>query len=193
MQQANERPRGLRAGSVIRLLENGTHESRGGQAGGAPPSEGRERRFAWLRVALGALWLIDGLFKWQPDVLGSFLDIVRSVAKGQPGPIHALLQWNAQLLAHAPQLAGRAVGTGEILVGCLLILGIGSRFALLGSMVLALLIWAFGEGFGQIFTGTATDIGASPLYLLLALAIYLGQGWTTLTILRPIRARVQNR
>lgn len=193
MQRASERQRTASRSSIIRLSEGDTQRGRQAAAAGFPRTEQQERRFAWLRVVLGALWLTDGLFKWQPGVLGSFLDIVQSVAKGQPGPIRALLQWNAGILAHAPQLAGRAVGSGESLIGCLLILGIGSRLALLASMGLALLIWVFGEGLGQVFSGTATDIGAAPLYLLLALAIYLGQGWSGLTILRPLRARTQAR
>jgi uncharacterized membrane protein YphA (DoxX/SURF4 family) len=160
------------------------------QTGDSRPAAPHDRRFAWLRIVLGGLWLTDGLFKWQPGVLASFLEIVKSAAKGQPGPLHALLQWSAGIMAHAPQLASRAVGTGEILIGCLLILGIGSRLALLASMVFALMIWVFGEGFNQVFSGTATDVGASPLYLLLALAIYLGQGWTSLTLARPIRSRI---
>jgi hypothetical protein len=44
--------------------------------------------------------------------------------------------------------------------------------ALAGSMVLSLLLWWATEGCGQLLTGTATDVNAGPLLVVLALACW---------------------
>ena len=142
----------------------------------------RRRRFAWLRIELGLLWLTDGLFKWQPTVRAQFVTLVQSSAQSEPGPLHALVQGASQLVGHAPGLAAGSVGLGEIVLGTLLILGAWRHLAVVGSIVLATLIYVFGEGLGGVFSGSATDIGTAPLYALLTVAVAVGEGWTDLQL-----------
>ncbi len=47
--------------------------------------------------------------------------------------------------------------------------------ALLLSVLVALVIWVFGENFGGLLTGQATDPNTGPLLILLAVAYWPGQ------------------
>jgi uncharacterized membrane protein YphA (DoxX/SURF4 family) len=134
------------------------------------------RRFAWFRVVLGGLWLVDGLLELQPGVFSGFLDLVKNSGQGQPGIVHGGIVWAGGVLAHAPTAANAGLAAVEILIGLALLLGLGTRTALALSIVLSLAIWLFGQGLGGLLTGSATDVGAAPLYILLAGAVYLGGG-----------------
>ena len=47
------------------------------------------------------------------------------------------------------------------------------RPALLLAVIAALVIWATGEDFGTVFSGSATDVNTGPLLVLIALAYWL--------------------
>ena len=64
-----------------------------------------------------------------------------------------------------------AVATLEAVIG----LGVLTRYRrtfLLVGMIVTAIYWAVGQQFAQMFTGDATDIGAGPLYILLALSLW---------------------
>jgi hypothetical protein len=42
------------------------------------------------------------------------------------------------------------------------------------GLVLAIAIWVFGQNFGQLYTGSATDPNTAPLIVLMALALLTG-------------------
>jgi hypothetical protein len=48
----------------------------------------------------------------------------------------------------------------------------GLRAVLVLAIVVAALIWIFGEAFGEIMAGGATDVNSGPLLILLALAYW---------------------
>ena len=150
-------------------------------------------RFAALRLVLGAAWLADGFLELQPGVFHSFHDLVQQSAANQPAALQLLIGWGAGLLAHAPTLANGALGAVEVLIGLALLLGVGTRHVLVASMLLVVPIWVLGEGLGQVFTGNATDIGAAPLYALLAIAILLGRGWQELNLIPALASRLKSR
>jgi hypothetical protein len=53
-----------------------------------------------------------------------------------------------------------------------------ARGTLVLAIVLAALIWVFGEAFGEIMTGGATDPNSGPLLTLLALAYWPARAMT---------------
>ena len=59
--------------------------------------------------------------------------------------------------------------------------------ALLLSVLVALVIWVFGENFGGLLTGQATDPNTGPLLILLAVAYWPGSGDELLTAVDVIR------
>jgi len=95
-----------------------------------------------------------------------------NVADGEPS-------WLAWLNHQAGHLfAGH--GAGFALVAGIVEVGIGlavlhprtRRPALIGGIVLAVLYGLFGQDFGGLLTGDATDPGTAPLFVLLALTVW---------------------
>jgi hypothetical protein len=124
------------------------------------------------RRLLGAIWLLDGILELFPDTEHSFIDLIRSQADGQPTALHDLLIWGANLLAPHAFLWNSALGVAEIILGVLLLVNILPRVTLLVAIALAALIWIWGQALGGMLTGSATDPGAMPLYILAALMVW---------------------
>lgn len=128
---------------------------------------------ALFRIAFGAVWLLDAIFKWQPAFLNHFSDYIMDAANGQP----AWLAWwyNAwmPLVMNYPHQLAVAVAIAESLVALFLIVGAFRTRTYIAGAVLALLIWCFGEGFGGPYEAGATDIGASVIYVFVFVALFL--------------------
>ncbi len=95
-----------------------------------------------------------------------------NVATGEPG-------WLAWLNHHAGHLfAGRgfafaiAAGIIQVAIGLAVLRPRWRRTALIAGMTLAILYGLFGQDFGGLLTGDATDPGTAPLFVLLALTIW---------------------
>ena len=87
---------------------------------------------------------------------------------------HWLLELNMRL-SRAASSAGLplviAMAACEAAIG----LGVLTRYrraALTAGIVVSMLYWAIGQQFAGLFTGTATDLAAGPLFVLLALALW---------------------
>ena len=92
---------------------------------------------------------------------------------GEPGWISWLERYAATVLAH------QGLAASIVLAAALIVIAVGvflppplARSALILALVVAAFIWAFGEAFGQILAGGATDPNSAPLLALLALAYW---------------------
>lgn len=135
---------------------------------GAGPTFGvlgeRGARIAWAALWLGAaaLWLfpanaganaISGRLTGAPSGAGWLTSLHSDTARmfhGSGATVAVVL----------------AVISAEIALSVLF--GRGTRTALLASMALSLMFWLLAEGLGGLFTGQATDVGTSPLMILVA-------------------------
>ncbi len=107
-------------------------------------ARGTVKTLSAMRVLFGAIFLFDGILKWQLFATGQ----MQGVIDGQVyTPAWLTSNW---------VLFGTLVGLGETAGGLFLILGIFQRPAALWSALLMGFIWAFG-GFG----GFPSAIGAS--------------------------------
>jgi len=112
-------------------------------------------------------------------------DMIGGMASGEPGWLVALDNHAASLLAH------QGLAASIVLAVALVVIAIGvylprpaSRATVVLAIVVAALIWVFGEAFGTILTGGGTDPNSGPLLILLALAY-----WPTRTAVRaPVPA-----
>jgi hypothetical protein len=99
--------------------------------------------------------------------------MVGGMADGEPG-------WLAGLENHAGSvLAHRGLAASVVLAIALAVTAIGVylpspglRAVLVLAIVVATVIWIFGEAFGEIMAGGATDPNSGPLLILLALAYW---------------------
>jgi uncharacterized membrane protein YphA (DoxX/SURF4 family) len=105
---------------------------------------GAVKTFSAMRILFGAIFLFDGILKWQLFATGQMQGVINGEFYT---PVWLTANW---------VLFGTLVGVGETVGGLLLILGLFQRPAALWSAFVMGFIWAFG-GFG----GYPNAIGAS--------------------------------
>lgn len=128
-----------------------------------------------LRVILGVIWLIDGLFKFTSGYVGDFLGDVQNSQANAPSWLSGWYSfWAGQAAGHGTLIV-YSVGTLEMLLGLALIFGFVRKLAYIGGIALSLLIWAVPEGFGGPYgAGTgATDVGTGIIYAIAILGLVI--------------------
>lgn len=126
---------------------------------------------SFIRIILGIVWLIDGYLKFQPGFVDSFPNLIKTA--GQPGWLQPWFTfwYNVTVGNAAPFVYG--IGTLEILLGIVLILGFLRKIAYIGGLLLSLLIWAVPEGFGGPYGPGSTDIGTGIVYSFIFLSLII--------------------
>jgi hypothetical protein len=140
---------------------------------------------AWLRInqralqmALGVLWIIDGLLKFQPDLFKpAFIGLViRPMAAGQPTVIGSTITHMANFLSHEATMWVAVFGLIEIAIGAGLLFRRTLKPALIVSFVWGAGVYVFGEGLGMVFTGHTSPLQGAPgavcFYVLLGLMVW---------------------
>jgi hypothetical protein len=143
------------------------------------------RQRAWtrrrLRVALGGLWLIDGLLQLQPFMFtkGLALQILAPSGDLQPSVVRVPVGVLVRLVVSHPAAFNAGFAAAEIAVGLGLIClraSRASRYVSGGAIALALGIWWLGEGLGGIANGRAAVAmgapGAAAIYALVGLVAW---------------------
>ena len=119
-----------------------------------------------LLYGLGALWLLDGLLQMQPGMftMDMVSTIMQPAANGEPGWLHALINWSIHLVTPHLVLFNWVVVAIQLLIGVLLFMP--RKWLVDGglwfSIVWGLLVWVLGEGIGQLLTGSATFLTGAP-------------------------------
>jgi hypothetical protein len=132
------------------------------------------RSISWwasVRIAFGVIWLIDGVLEWQPADFHNFLQLITAMSQGQPAPLAAVINAGQVVAAVNPIMANALLAALETAIGLSLITNVLSRWALRISVLLAVMIWVFGQGLGMVFMPGATDIQSGPLYVLVSLML----------------------
>ena len=100
-------------------------------------------------------------------------DMIVGMTGGEPGWVTGLENHAAALLDH------QGLAASIVLAVALIVVAVGvflppplARSPLILALVVAAFIWVFGQAFGQILTGGATDPNSAPLLALLALAYW---------------------
>lgn len=133
-----------------------------------------------VEVALGVLWLLDGVLQFQPYMFTrAFMQGILGMANmGLPGPLSRADFDVARLLTTGYPLWNAVFATLQVAIGAGLIWGRGRtlRSARAMSVVWALAVWTIGEGVGGMFMGGTSVLtgapGAALLYAVLALVIW---------------------
>jgi hypothetical protein len=130
------------------------------------------------QIALGLIWIADGLLKLQPYFFTHFVSgVIDPSAAGQPGIIAHPITWIGGLIRpHQGVFVVLAV-LGEVSIGLGLLARRTVKPALLLSFVWALNVWLTGEGLGFLFTGMTPDpltgiLGTAPLYIVAGLLVW---------------------
>jgi hypothetical protein len=127
------------------------------------------------RALWALLWLSLAYFALTPGsrapqgVSGTIADLSR----GQPAWLARALREAAALTANAGLAASTVLAAALILIAAGVYLPPpGARATLVLAIVVAGVIWVFGQAFGGVMTGAATDPQSGPLLALLALCYW---------------------
>jgi hypothetical protein len=127
-------------------------------------------RALWL-----ALWLSLAYFALLPANRApqALNGMIAGMESGEPGWLAAIERGAASLVAH------QGLAASIVLAVALVIIAVGvflppsaARGTLVLAIVVAAVIWVFGEALGEIMAGGATDPNSGPLLMLLALAYW---------------------
>ncbi len=128
-----------------------------------------------LQVALGMMWLLDGVLQFQTSMFSkSFATgVLAPNATHQPAIVGQPIIWTAQLFSRQPVICNLAFAGIQLVIGAGLIARRTTKTALAASVIWAAGVWWIGEGFGMILTGAASPLtgapGAALLYALVAI------------------------
>jgi cytochrome oxidase Cu insertion factor (SCO1/SenC/PrrC family) len=129
------------------------------------------------QTALGLVWLLDGALQFQGFMYtNGFIQALKGTAAGQPHWVVNSIDWAANI-AHSNLTAFDTLfALIQVAIGLGLLYRKTVKPALALSIVWALGVWWFGEGFGMIFAGTADPLTGAPgavlLYALIAVLVW---------------------
>jgi len=130
-----------------------------------------------LQLALGAIWLLDGILQYQPSMFTrAFPRMLSDSARGNPAGVAAPITWSAGFISHHLAVTNAVFATIQVALG----LGIAwrptVRLALAASVAWSLGVWWLGEGLGGVLAGTASLADGAPgtviLYAVLAVLLW---------------------
>jgi hypothetical protein len=133
-----------------------------------------------LQRILGALWLIDGLLQFQPQMftMNMVNGIMKPMLAGQPGLFAPSLQFIVTQTTLHLTAVNLLIGIVQVCLGLgfLLLPARWVKELVIVSIVWALIVWYGGEGMSMLFTGTASILTGAPgavlLYPLLGFAVW---------------------
>lgn len=156
--------------AVLALVAWPRGRRRGGMTVAAAGALGESAtRRLWVMLWVGGA-LLRALPFWFPPVYALAGDFELGLDQ-EPHWLFMINEKLARFAAGAGLPLVIAVATLEAVIG----LGVLTRYRrtfLLVGMIVTAIYWAVGQQFAQMFTGDATDIGAGPLYILLALSLW---------------------
>lgn len=128
-----------------------------------------------IQIALGTLWLIDGLLQLQPRMFTADFanDVIAPAAQGQPWFVTNPMQFFIHVFLAQPLLFNACIAAIQIGIGALILLKKTTQIGLWSSIFWGLFVWYIGEGLGGLASGHALLLmgapGAALIYALLAL------------------------
>jgi hypothetical protein len=135
----------------------------------APGVAERPARAAWVVLWAGQAMLH---LPWVFPPAQVLTANVEEHAVGQPHWLASLAARSESAIHAHGLLITVVVAVAEVLVGAGVLAARSRRPALAAGVVLSLLYWALVQDFGGLFAGGATDPGAAPLVILLALSLW---------------------
>jgi len=132
-----------------------------------------------LEVALGLLWLLDGVLQLQRYMFSRafFSNVLGMAEMGSiPRPIALAIHDLAVLVSGHPAAFDAIFATTQVAIGAGLLWRRTARAARTASIAWALGVWSVGEGFGGLFMPGMSLLAGAPgavlLYAVAALALW---------------------
>ena len=147
-------------GGRVFWARSGRSEPGSAEPPAAPPG------MSFLRVALGSLWVLDGVLQAQPTMPRGFAaGILAPVAQGQPGWLTGLLSTEEAIWRAHPVHFTVATVLIQVGIGVAILTGGNSRLGRLGlwaSVGWGIVVWVGGEALGGILAPGASIMLGAP-------------------------------
>ena len=132
-----------------------------------------------VQTVLGLIWLLDGGLQFQSFMYGhGFIEMLTSMASGQPGWLHDSVMWGAHTMQDGQGVWNTLFALTQVAIGAGLLYRRTVKPALVLSFVWVLIVWWFGEAFGMLFMTMAAPLtgapGAVALYALIGAIAWPG-------------------
>lgn len=117
-----------------------------------------------IQVVLGIIWFVDGLLQLKPQMFTkAFVEqVTLPTAQGQPEWIANSVTWASHLVEPHISVYNAIFAAIQLLIGLGLIFNVKIKTTLFISFVWTLIVWWFGEGFGQLLTGQTSLLMGAP-------------------------------
>ncbi len=140
------------------------------RAGGLRPGERRPApdhsadRRRRVQVALGILWIVDGVLQCRPAMFGSgfVTGVLLPAAHGNPGPVADPIIAMGHFLEPHIAVWNALFAAVQLGIGAGLLMRATVRPTLGAPFVWALAVWWFGERLSGLLTGTASPLSGAP-------------------------------
>jgi hypothetical protein len=155
--------------AIIGLLVYPTGKQKGCSPADMGPLGDRGGLYAWsgLWVLSAGLWLVN-----VNRVQGATHEMIKGMAEASP---HWLAKFQTSIGNHT-QAHGTTIAVVLAVVSLAVAIGVWTPLrwpALAVGIVISLAYWVFGQSLGGPFwIGTATDVNAGPLFVLLAVTLF---------------------
>ncbi len=126
---------------------------------------------------LGLIWLLDGGLQFQSFMYShGFIDMLRTMAAGQPQWLASSIDWGARLTGHDLTVYNTLFALVQVGIGLGLLYRPSVKAALVVSFAWSLFVWWFGEAFGMLFMNMAQPLTGAPgaviLYAIVGLVVW---------------------
>ena len=155
--------------AVLAVVAWPTERRRGGTIAGAGALGESATRRVWA-----VLWVGGAILRLVPFWFGPVYALAGDFQLGLDEEPHWLAAIN-QTLSHFAATSGLALVIALAAVEAAIGVGVLTRHRrafLAAGMIVATVYWVFGQQFAGLFTGSATDVAAGPLFILLALTLW---------------------
>jgi hypothetical protein len=144
-----------------------------------------------VQVALGVLWVIDGLLQLQHRMFTAAFasQVIAPAADGQPRFVSGVMHFWMHIFLRQPFVCNALVALTQLGIGVLLIRKSTVKYGLVGSVIWGLFVWYVGEGLGGLTTAQTTLLmgapGAALLYAVIAFGVRPGESQQSREANRP--------
>jgi cytochrome oxidase Cu insertion factor (SCO1/SenC/PrrC family) len=173
----------------LRRSSGGETEVATAVAAAAVVAEPAARRF--LRITFGLLWVFDGVLQGQASMpLGLVPQVIQPAEATSPHWVHRVVDVATTFWSYHPVAAAASAVWIQVGIGLFLLVGgrtEWSRLAGVAGAAWGLVVWIFGEAFGQVFAPGLTWLfgapGAAVFYVMAGVAVALPlRAWDTPTL-----------
>ena len=131
-----------------------------------------------IQIALGLVWLADGILQMQPKMFGNgFLtQVIDPAAQGQPSLIAGAINKTGNFVQPHVSMWNLLFAAVQVPIGIGMLSRQTVKPAIALSVAWSLGVWSFGEGFGMLLTGSATALNGAPgavlLYAIIGILVW---------------------